>query len=207
MRRLAAVLFFSSIFAATASAQYGGIWFNAGQSIMSDGKIGDLPVATPTGAQTQRVEFGDGFRFGFRMGINGEGITGWEFMYAYSRSQLRFIQPNGDTSESGMGIHTGGLNYLIHFTPQGTRIRPFVTGGGIFANYVPPGQSVTSGGGQTKFGFNYGGGVKLRLTDIYAIRFDLRQFTTPRPNFGAPFTNQDGWIKLTEASAGFGIVF
>ena len=47
-----------------------------------------------------------------------------------------------------MAIHQGGYNFLLYATPEGTRIRPFATGGVVFANYVPPGASATSGGGR-----------------------------------------------------------
>jgi hypothetical protein len=74
----------------------------------------------------------------------------------------------------------------------------------MFANYVPPGSSATSGGGDNKFGFNYGGGVKVRVTSLFGLRFDVRQSTTPKP-FDLPL--REGWLRQTEISAGFGVIF
>ncbi|MEI9811685.1 MAG: hypothetical protein WDO18_02990 [Acidobacteriota bacterium] len=64
-----------------------------------------------------------------------------------------------------MAVHTGGYNYLIYANHEGNRVRPFATGGLQFSNYVPPGSSAYNGGGSNKFGFNYGGGVKVRALD------------------------------------------
>ena len=107
-------------------------------------------------------------------------------------------------SSQGMAIHQGGYNFLLYATTEGTRIRPFATGGVGFANYVPPGASAYSGGGSNKFGVNYGGGVKVRLTHLFGARLDVRQYTTPKP-FNLPLAS--GWLRQTEVSVGFGVIF
>lgn len=201
MKKLAAVLFLALAGAPGAFAQYGELWFNYGRSVMSNGKLGSL--STVGGAEDD-VEFTDGFRFGFRVAFNNDNRFGHEVQYQYSRAQLRFNSAGQIQSEQGMGIHTGGYNFLLYGTQEGTRVRPFATGGVQFNNYVPPGASATQGGGETKFGFNYGGGVKIRVTGIWAVRFDFRQYTTPKP-FDLPLAS--GWIKQNEISGGAGIVF
>jgi opacity protein-like surface antigen len=145
------------------------------------------------------VKLENGFRFSFRMTLNNDAFFGHEVQYAYSRSQL-----NISGSEQGMAIHQGGYNFLLYATREGTRIRPFATGGVMFANYVPPGSSAASGGGDNKFGFNYGGGVKVRVSSLFGLRFDLRQYTTPKP-FNLDL--REGWLRQTEVSAGFGVMF
>ena len=106
----------------------------------------------------------------------------------------------------------GGYNFLVYATPEGTRIRPFATGGVLFANYTPPGSSASGGGGSTKFGFSYGGGVKIKLTSLFGFRVDVRQATTPKPDFGPLFGVpnmflKSGWMRLNEISAGVGVGF
>jgi len=198
MKKLLMVVFLAG--ASSAWGQYGELWFNAGESIMSNGGLGS---SSPTGNKDD-VKLDNGFRFGFRIGFNGDTIFGHEFQYAYSHTHLL---ANGQDL-GGMAVHTGGYNFLIYATPEGTRVRPFATGGVMFNNYVPPGSSAAQGGGSTKFGFNYGGGLKVRVGDKWAVRFDLRQYTTPKPNFfNPPLFLNDGWIRQTEASAGFGFVF
>jgi hypothetical protein len=103
-----------------------------------------------------------------------------------------------------MAIHQGDFNMLVYGTKEGARIRPFATGGIGFANYVPPGASATSGGGATEFSFNYGGGLKVRLTSLLAARVDVRQYATRTP-FGLPLAS--GWVHQTAVTGGVGIVF
>jgi opacity protein-like surface antigen len=197
MNKLLAAAFV--VFSSVAWAQSGELWFDAGQSLISNGGLGTDQVF---GGSPNDVELTNGFRFGFRFGINTGGHFGHEIQYAYSRTQLKYNDQGG--VEQGMAIHQGGYNFLAYATPEGSRIRPFGTGGVGFSNYVPPGSSATSGGGSTKFGFSYGGGVKVRVTDLWAVRFDLRQYTTPKP-FDLPL--KSGWIRQTEVSAGIGIMF
>lgn len=182
-----------------AMAQSGELWFSAGASLLKNNGIGTF---FPTGGSEDDVELSSGFRFGFRFTFNNEGFFGHEAGYAYSRTKLQInITP---VSEQGMAIHQGMYNFLVYFTPDGTRVRPFVTVGGHFANFVPPGSSATSGGGDNKFGFNYGAGIKARVTGMWAIRADLRQYHTGKP-FDLP--QASGLIRQTEVSAGFGVVF
>jgi len=137
----------------------------------------------------------NGFRLAFRATINPYNYLGYEFGYAYNRTTLNQA---GFTGGQGMAIHQGFADVVAHATPQETRIRPFVAGGINFSNFVPPGQTAQYGQGQTKFGVNYGAGVKLRVTGPWHVRFDLRQFNT-----GVPFgLGRGGRFIQTELSAG-----
>jgi hypothetical protein len=169
------------------------------------------------GATSNDVQLGNGFRFSFRMTLNNESHFGHEVQYAYSRTSFNVpAQPAiigtvnnvgalaTPASSQGMAVHQGGYNFLLYATNEGTRFRPFATGGVGFANYVPPGASAASGGGSNKFGVNYGGGVKMRITHLFGARLDVRQYTTPKP-FNLPLAS--GWLRQTEISAGFGVIF
>ncbi len=199
MRKLAVVLFLTC--AGSAWGQLFEVWFNGGQSLLSNKGLGSSIPAEQGGTKND-YQLEDGFRFSFRVDLNNESHFGHEVQYAYSRTKL-----NAFGTEQGMAIHQGGYNFLLYATHEGSRIRPFATGGVMFANYVPPGSSATSGGGDNKFGFNYGGGVKVRVTSLFGLRLDVRQYTTPKP-FGAyfPYLRQ-GWLRQTEISGGFGVQF
>src|SRR5689334_56087 len=140
MKKLVMVLFLAG--AGSAWGQLFEVWFNGGQSLMSNNGLGTL---APVGGTKDDVKLEDGFRFSFRMALNNESHFGHEVQYAYSRTQLNI----GGVNE-GMAIHQGGYNFLLYATREGTRVRPFATGGVMFANYVPPGSSATSGGGDNK---------------------------------------------------------
>ena len=177
-------------------AQSGEFWFSAGQSLLSNSGIGSVSTL---GAKDD-YKLDDGFRFGFRTTFNTGVRTGWELGYAYNRSHLNFMGQD----QGGMAIHQVAGNYLLYLTKEGTRIRPFATGGVHFDNFVPPGSSVASGGGSTKIGVNYGGGIKAAITKIWAVRFDVRRYATRKP-FDLPL--KDGWLQQTEVSAGVEIQF
>jgi opacity protein-like surface antigen len=197
MRKLAVVLFLAC--AGSAWGQFFEAWFNGGQSLISNKGLGSFSPAEQGGTKDD-YQLEDGFRFSFRMDLNNDSHFGHEVQYAYSRTKL-----NSGGVEQGMAIHQGGYNFLLYATPEGTRIRPFATAGVMFANYVPPGSSATQGGGDNKFGFNYGGGVKMRITSLFGVRLDVRQYTTPKP-FSLPYL-REGWLRQTEISAGFGVMF
>jgi opacity protein-like surface antigen len=195
MRKLLPLLFVAC--SGAAWAQSAEVWFNAGKSLLSNSGLG---TSSPTGNQND-FHLDDGFRFGFRFGFNMGDHLGHEIQYAYSRTHLI----SGGVDTGGMAIHEGGYNLLGYLTKEGSRIRPFGTAGVEFANFVPPGSSGTSGGGSTKFGINYGGGVKVKVRDNWALRFDVRRYDIPKPDFGLLF--ESGWLHQTEVSAGIGYVF
>jgi hypothetical protein len=144
---------------------------------------------------------GDGFRIGTRMTANTEGYFGHEFGYAYNRTQLQFGTGQSGTVKTGMAIHQGLYHFLLYANKLGSRVRPFAAVGGHFSNFTPPGASAFQGGGEVKVGFNYGAGVKARITDNYLIRVDLKQYATPYP-FGL---GPSGLLRQTEISLGFSI--
>jgi opacity protein-like surface antigen len=180
--------------------QFTEIWFSAGEHLLSNR---DLGTDQPFGGQKSDYQLTDGFRFAFRVVFNGQGHSGHEVQYAYNRTQLRY-NGAGAPIDQGMAIHQGGYNYLLYANTEGRRIRPFATGGIGFSNFVPPGSSAARGEGSTKIHFSYGGGVKMRVTSIFALRFDLRQYASPKP---FDLLLKEGWLRQTEISAGIGVYF
>ena len=88
------------------------------------------------------------------------------------QSGTQTVQATAAT-KSGMAFHQGGYNFLYYLgTGTDRKIRPFATAGVDFDDFVPPGNSVSSGGGSSKFGANFGAGVKVHIKGIWAARFD-----------------------------------
>lgn len=170
-----------------------------GVSRLTNGGLGKVDAAS---AQQNDYSLKGGFRLVMRMTMNSGDFKGHETGYAYNRTQL-VQNGEGASSQTGMAIHQGFYNYLLYPTREGSRIRPFAAGGVHFANYVPPGASATSGGGSTKFGVNYGGGIKIRVSERFLLRFDARQFLNPKP-FG--LINPGGWIRMNEYSTSLAFV-
>jgi opacity protein-like surface antigen len=143
----------------------------------------------------------DGVRIGSRMDLNTGDFIGHEFSYAWQKSSLK-----ADTDDfGGMSIHNIYYNFLLHATPEGSKVRPFITGGGGVSVFNPPGVSSLSGYGDNKFGYNYGAGVKVKITDSYGIRFDFRDYVTGKP-FDLP-DDGGGRLHNLEMSAGFSLLF
>jgi len=192
--RLTSIAVLVCSFGAVSFAQPGELSVTLGESIFKNESLGSVSTSDLT-----PFKVGDGFRIGARFTFNTKKFLGHEIGYAYSRSKLEFSGSN-----SSMPTHQGFYDILLYATPEGTRIRPFAAGGGHFTTFVPPGASVSQGTGTTKFGVNYGGGIKVRVTPIYALRFDVRDYLTKKPFdlFGA-----SGPLHQIEASVGVGIYF
>lgn len=180
------------VFTGVVSAQMAEVAISGGASALSNKVLGSYSGAT--------YSLDNGFRMAFRFTLNPQTFFGHEIGYAYNRTSLKYGDATGSASE-GMAIHQGFYNLLVYATPEGSRIRPFAAGGAHFSNFVPPGASVTSGQGANKLGFNYGAGVKLKVTDLFGFRVDFRQYQT-----GKPFDlGGSGLLKQNEVSAGISI--
>ena len=176
------------------SAQGFEAWVGGGVNNLSSKYIGSIDGTTAGDVNLQ-----NGWRLNFRMGLNTWRYFGHEIGYSYDRTDWKI----GGVSY-GSAIHQGTYNFLAYAIPEGkARVRPFVTGGVHFSNYAFPGYSATSGGGSTKFGINYGAGVKVRVSEIFGVRFDFRQYNTGKP---FDLINQTGRLKQNEVSVGVGVM-
>ncbi len=177
-----------------AAAQVAEFGVHGGVSRLTGKSLGTLG--------TSRLSLDDGWRFGFRITLNNWRFFGHEFGYAYNRTQLR-VEDGQAAEKLGMAIHQGFYNFLAYALPEGSPVRPFLAGGGHFSNFTPPGTSATQGGGSTKYGVNYGGGIKVRVSPMFNVRFDVRQYITGKP-FDLP--GQSGAVRQLEISAGLAFV-
>jgi hypothetical protein len=198
----------SALFLCTATAafaQLGEVGISFGKTNVRNGTLGTLGLSTDTGGvQNVDVTTDANFRFDIKFTINSYRFFGHEFGYGYNRGKLAF--ETTPRQEVGMPIHQGFYNFLAYALPEGSKVRPFVAGGVHFSTFYPPGTSVFGGNGVTKFGLNYGGGIKVRVSDIFLVRFDVREFAQGKPDLYG-FQNQSGWIRLLATTAGLSFVF
>lgn len=183
-------------FAMLAQAQVGEISVSGGVS-----RFGDVSLGTSADASGNAVNvtLQNGFRLAVRLTINTYRFAGHEFGYAYSHSNVAL----GGTSNP-TPVHQGFYDFLLYATPEGSRIRPFAAGGIQFSSFFPPGASVYQGNGTTKFGINGGAGIKVRVTPIIGLRFDVRDYNTGKP---FNFTGQSGRLNQMEISVGASFLF
>ena len=197
MRKCSVLLVLCACTSTLAFAQSAEISVNGGVSRFS----GDY--ATVGGGDNTPIRFSNGFRLVFRFTWNQGKMFSHEVGYGYAKSHLK-ARTSPEQDIAPISLHQGLYNFLINATPEGSRVRPFATGGVQFTSFYPPGASVY-GGSVTKFGINYGFGLKLKLTSVWGIRGDFRQYAMPRPDFG--FANKGGWMRQNEMTGGFMFMF
>jgi opacity protein-like surface antigen len=153
-----------------------------------------------------------GFRLVFRMTLNSWRFMGHEFGYAYNRTSLDAPattlttggiglpgQPSSTITQPAQNIsvpaHQGFYDFLVYPVPEGKMIRPFVCGGVQFTAFSQPGSYY--GNRETKYGINYGGGLKVKVKENWGFRLDARQY-----NMGKPFNlpNASGRLLMWEFS-------
>jgi len=193
MRTLSAV-WLLCVCAGVSSAQVGEISLSFGESLFKDNLLGFADSAT-------QFKMVNGFRVTARLTLNTKRFIGHEFGYSYSRTKLGIV---GSPDQISTPIHQGFYDYLVYATPEGSWVRPFAAGGGQFSTFVPPGASVAYGTGTTKYGGNFGGGVKVKLNSMFALRLDVRDYVTTKP---FDLIGKSGALHQIEASAGLGLYF
>jgi len=184
--------------ASIAQAQVGEISVSGGGAHFKAGSLGTVGSAPDSGT----ISVDGGFHLDIRLTLNTFRFFGHEFGYGYSRSTFHFPDTTGlfgGTQDISIPVHQGYYDFLVYATPEGTRIRPFATGGIGFSSFFPPGSSAYYGNQITKFGVNYGVGIKVRVTSIIGIRFDVRQYNTSQP---FEYPNQSGRYLQTAFTGG-----
>ena len=199
MRRGIAVVVLFLALAAVGRAQVAEVAITGGWSAFTDSNVGFLGLDAVSGAQ---VDVDNGIRIGGRLSMN-RWFLGHEISYAWQKSTLHIEGSEG----SGMSIQNFYYNFVAHATPQGTAIRPFVTAGAGVSTFFPPGVSSVSGSGDNKFGYNYGGGLKFRLSEKFGLRVDVRDHVTGRPFEKFGVQTAGGKFHNVEYSAGFALLF
>jgi hypothetical protein len=190
------VVFLLCACAAVSSAQVGEVSLNFGWALMKDNVLGI--VADLSGTQ-YRID--DGFNVAGRFTLNTRKFVGHEFGYSYSRTKLA---ATGFSGNQELSTHQGFYDFLLYAVPEGSRIRPFAAGGAQFTTFVPPGASAAYGQGTTKYGGNFGGGIKVKINSMFLLRVDARDYVTGKP---FKLVNQSGTLHQIEVTAGLGLMF
>jgi opacity protein-like surface antigen len=197
--------------AAVAQSFEAGASFGTADIAEKNASLGTDPTSAGGGEYKMR----GGFRFGFRMALNQWRFFGHEFGYTYSRTSIDLpastsIGTGSGPAQPGSGVvtvtttsnisvpsHQGFYDFLVYATPEGFRVRPFAAGGVQFTAFSQPNDYY--GNRETKYGVNYGGGVKVKVLENWGFRLDVRQY-----NMGKPFNlaNNSGRLLMWEFSGG-----
>jgi opacity protein-like surface antigen len=187
LRKLLLPLLLSAC-AALCSAQVAEISVSGGVSRFGDTHLIDNPV----------ISLDNGFRMAFRLTLNTYRFFGHEVGYGYAHTNVNIT----GSGKVGMGVHSGFYDFLAYALPSDSPVRPFICGGAGFSSFFPPGTSVYYGNQATKFGINYGGGIKFKLKEPWGFRIDLRQYNTGKPDLFQTPQGPSGRLRQTEITAG-----
>jgi opacity protein-like surface antigen len=162
-------------------------------------------VTTDPNSGTFQIK--DGFRIALRMTLNQGRFFGHEIGYAYNHTSLDVPTSTGggitlpgtttQVQNTGLPAHQGFYDFLVYALPEGFHVRPFATGGVQFTSFSAPG----SYSRETKYGINYGGGLKFKVKDPWGLRFDIRAYNMSKP-FNNQLPNSNGRFILYEFGVG-----
>lgn len=198
----------------------------------------------PSAVYAQRWEFGAGAAGTFytsrnvsaaslkaKAGFdNGWGATAWlgNDMYKYLSGELRYmyqnnalkLEGNGQTYTFGARSQSIHYDFLLHATPRGSKIRPFVAAGAGFRGYEGTGREVavqplSNVAFLTKTTewvplVSVGGGIKFQAAKHVSFRAEFRDYLTPVPRnliTPAPGVKIDGWYNNFVALFGVSFLF
>jgi flagellar motor protein MotB/opacity protein-like surface antigen len=137
---------------------------------------------------------------GYRFNVNFWKYVGIEHTFGYGPTNVTFMspaQPGQPNFGFGNRLYSWSLGPVVHWTPRGSRIRPYLTAAVSANNFTPTdtgkayarsnpqfgAQSLT---GKTEVGLQYGGGLKVHLTDHFGLNFDVRGLLSKNPTYGLP---------------------
>jgi hypothetical protein len=169
----------------------------AGVAQIRNGDIGAF------GLGAQEIQLSDGTRFGARLSLSSGPLTGHELTYAYERHDLEIAS----AKESEARTHEFAYNFVLHLTPRASALRPFVTVGAGYVSFSAGGEGIFRDAvGENKFAANYGGGLKVKMSRLFGLRFDIRDRISAKPNF-LDLSGVDGRLHSIEYSVGFSALF
>ena len=155
--------------------------------------------------------------YGVTVTLNTKGYYGIEAGALRSRARIVSNIDPGDGKpvlESGTATQTQAfLNGVCYFMPRGERFRPYVTAGFEAEFWNMPNLPDWTGRNSKNIGFNYGGGLKIRLAKPVLFRLDVRDIWAGSP-YGLQYASSTdsslrspGLYRQLQGTVGIGITF
>ena len=199
-----------------------------GRSIWQDRDFQIGPPQVPIGAPpiNLNLSYGDEFLYGARFNILSRGHWGGEFSYSYQSNSVTLARQDssGRQVELDGGVHHFFYNMIFNLMRyEKSKVVPFVTGGVGLAAYAlsdeARAKAADPGGygignlrpSDKRFAYNYGFGVKAKVTSRIGVRADFRHIFSDVPSYGLPKESSNpnqvvlpiqGKLQMFEASAG-----
>ncbi len=174
-------------------------------------------VSSPAGSGNAGIK--NGLAVGAFVGNDMYKLLGGELRYEFLPGDLK-VSSGGSTATftgQAQAIH---YDFLLHFAPASSRIRPFVSAGAGVKLYQGTGKAtitqplsnlalLTNTHEIAALGV-FGGGVKAQITPHFVLRFEVQDFFTPFPRqviAPAPGAKISGFLNDIVFLAGLGITF
>jgi hypothetical protein len=174
-------------------------------------------VSSPAGSGNAGIK--SGLAVGAFVGNDMYKSLGGELRYEFLPGDLKVSSGGSLATFTGQAqaIH---YDFLLHLTPAGSRIRPFVSAGGGVKIYSGTGKATATQNlsglalltntHQTAGLGVFGGGVKAQLTSHVLLRFEVQDLLTPFPKqviAPAPGAKIGSLLNQIVVLAGLGITF
>lgn len=167
---------------------FGGGSFLKGERSFS---VGGTPIIT---------NYAKGGLIGARVTTDLDARWSLEGAYSVGTNNLRIFDLGGlrpDMVGFGTRVHRFTGNVLYHTGEKDAKIRPFLTAGAGFMRFSPTNAAKARAAlefvdapatisANTKFSFNFGGGVEAKATDKLGFRADIKDHMAAIPRYGVP---------------------
>src|SRR6266849_1486676 len=153
------------------------------------------------------------------LGNNSSNLLGGELRYDHENTDLK-LSSSGTNVNFGAQTNAFHYDFLLHFTPRGSHVRPFVAGGGGVKVYTGTGKeqafqplsniALLTKTSQLKALVSVGGGIKFNIAHAVQLRVEVHDYLTPFPKkVIAPTTGTKvgGWLQDFVAMAGLSFTF
>ncbi|HUQ90463.1 MAG TPA: outer membrane beta-barrel protein [Bryobacteraceae bacterium] len=171
------------------------------------------------GSNSVKASFSPGFAAGFVLGQDMGRRWGGEIRYTYLRNSAKL---EGNTAKATFGAQSHVINYdfLLYFSPSGSRARPFLSFGAGIKHHTGSGPEAIT---QPLFEYalltkttdttptaSVGFGVKFRVGDTGSFRVEVKDYISPVPtkiivpNRGASLS---GWMHNFVPMVGISYLF
>ena len=213
MRHFLSIAFFAlTSLASTALAQRWEVGVAGGGSFFTS-----QTVTNPAG--NAQAGFSPGFVASAWLGNNSNNVLGGELRYDFETADLK-LSSNG--THVGFGGQTNAIHYdfVVHFAPSESHVRPFIDGGAGVKMFSGTGSepvyqplsniALLTKTTQIEPLFAVGGGLKFALTRSSWLRLEAHDFMTPFPkNVIAPAEGSKvgGLLSDFVVSAGLSVAF
>jgi hypothetical protein len=141
-------------------------------------------------AGTADAGFKSGFAGGVAFGNNMYKLVGGEVRYTYQKHDMK-LDSSSTHFTFGAESHSVHYDLLVHATPRGSHVRPYLAAGGGVKFFRGTGKetatqplqniAVLTHTHQVEGLISVGGGVKFEISQSAMIRIDVHDYISPVP--------------------------